>query len=286
MSNWPISAERGVRPWSWLLALGVHGLFIAVLVVGVSWQRRVVSTPLQAELWSELPAPATSNRVPPPSPNPEQPSAPPPTPAPAPPVPHPAEQPPLKPATTPPIKASPARTEAAPPAITQASKSDIALEKKQRQEQERAKLALKRQKELEEQLRQERAEAAQEKKQDDARRALNELRHEQQVQLAQAVQAAKAAQIDRYKLAIINKIKNNTEVPEGVPDGTTLDVDVTILPTGEVLTPIKIVQSSGNAQYDQAVIRGIMRSQPLPLPPDMALRRDFRTTHLQLRHEK
>lgn len=279
----PLSAERGVRPWSWLLALGVHGLFLAVLVVGVSWQRRVVSTPMQAELWSELPTPATSTHVPPPSPNPEPSEAAEPA---RPPSPAPPKVEPPQPAPTPAPKARPAPAAAPPAAASSALKAEIALEKKKRQELEQHKLALKRQKELEEQLRQERAEAAQEKKQDDARRAINEIRHERQVQLAQAVQAAKAAQIDRYKLAIINKIKNNTEVPEGVPNGTTLDVDLTILPTGEVLTPIKIVQSSGNAQYDQAVIRGIMRSQPLPLPPDMALRRDFRTTHLQLRHEK
>ncbi len=286
MSHYAISAERGVRSWAWFLAVGVHVLFIAVLVVGVSWQRRVVSTPLQAELWAELPVPATSNK-PQVEPNQTDSAPTPPQQVPTPPSPSPKRvREDSAPAAPTPAKATPARVEAAPMNNHQESQAEIALEKRKKQEQERQKLALKRQKEMEEQLRQERAEAVREKKQDDARRALSEIQHEKQVQLAQAVQAAKAAQIDRYKLAIINKIKNNTEVPEGVPDGTTLEVDVTILPTGEVLSPIKIVQSSGSAQYDQAVIRGIMRSQPLPLPPDMALRRDFRTTHLQLRHEK
>ncbi|NDU91248.1 MAG: TonB C-terminal domain-containing protein, partial [Ferrovum sp.] len=101
-----------------------------------------------------------------------------------------------------------------------------------------------------------------------------------------AAQDAKAALIDRYKLAIISKIRGNTEVPEGVPSGTTLEVDLTVLPTGEVMMPVKIVKSSGNAFYDQAVVRGIMRSQPLPLPTEPELRREFRVTHLQLKHEK
>ena len=92
--------------------------------------------------------------------------------------------------------------------------------------------------------------------------------------------------IDRYKLAIINKIRGNTEVPEGVENGTTLEVDLTVLPTGEGMMPVKIVRSSGNALYDQAVVRGIMRSQPLPLPAEPELRREFRVTHLQLKHEK
>ena len=46
--------------------------------------------------------------------------------------------------------------------------------------------------------------------------------------------------------------------------------DVTVLPTGEVLTARKR-KSSGNAAYDDAVERAITKSSPLPKPDDPAL---------------
>jgi len=41
--------------------------------------------------------------------------------------------------------------------------------------------------------------------------------------------------------------------------------DVTLLPTGEILTVVKR-KSSGNAGYDEAVERAILKSSPLPSP--------------------
>ena len=251
--NRPLSAARGVSPWAWVLAVSVHILFVMVLVFGVAWQHQVVA-PVEAELWSELPAPATVTKPPMPQP------APPPAPAPPPPAPAPVK----------PVQPAP------PPAP---SAADIALKKKQEKELEAKKQTQKRERAVADEIRQQRAEALKEQQQEEAQR-------KKAAQLAKAAQEAKAALIDRYKLAIINKIRGNTEVPEGVPSGTTLEVDLTVLPTGEVMMPVRIVKSSGNALYDQAVVRGIMRSQPLPLPAEPELRREFRMTHLQLKHEK
>ncbi len=155
------------------------------------------------------------------------------------------------------------------------SAADISLKKKK--EQERV---------LAEQIHQQRVEALKEQQQDNARRAEESERRNKAAQLAKVAQAGKASLIDQYKLAIINKIRGNTEVPDGVENGTTLELDLTVLPTGEVLLPVKIVKPSGNPLYDQAVVRGIIRSQPLPLPTEPELRREFRVTHLQLKHEK
>ena len=255
--NRPLSAARGVSPWAWALAITVHVLFVMVLVFGVAWQHQVVA-PVEAELWSELPAAATVTKPPVPQP----------APAPAPPPP-PAPPAPAQPVTPP-----------------TPSAADIALKKKKEKELEAQKQAQKRERAVAEQIRQQRAEAVKEQQQEDARRAQQEAQRKKAAQLAKAAQEAKAALIDRYKLAIINKIRGNTEVPEGVPSGTILEVDLTVLPTGEVMMPVKIVKSSGNTLYDQAVVRGIMRSQPLPLPTEPELRREFRVTHLQLKHEK
>ncbi len=261
-----LSAERGVRPWAWLLAIVVHLAFVAVLVFGVAWRHKVTA-PMQAELWDNLPAPATVTRPVPPTPAPP----PPPAPVKAP------EPPPVPKAQVPePVKTPPA--------------ADIGLKKKalekEKEAQARQQALKKHERELAEEIRQQRAAALKEEEQDEARREATEERRREAAEVAKKAQKAKAALIDRYKLAIINKIKLNTDVPLGVPDGLTLEVDLTVLPTGEILMPVKIVKPSGNAAYDQAVLRGIMRSQPLPLPPEPELRRDFRTTHLQLKHEK
>ena len=270
-----IDQERGVRLWAWILALLVHALFVAVLVLGVSWQRHPDPAPLVAELWSDIPKPATVTEVTPPQPvTPEPQAQPAPVPTLAPPRVEPAPAP--RPEPKPVLPATP-------------SAADIALKKKKEKAAQEAKRQAdqqKREKMLAEQLRQERQEALKEERNDAKLRADAEVRRRQAEQLAQNARAAQAAAVDRYKLAIINKIRGNTEVPEGVQAGLTLEVDVTILPDGGVLEPVRIVKSSGDPRYDQAVLRGILRSQPLPLPSDVALRQLFRVTHLQLHHEK
>jgi len=49
---------------------------------------------------------------------------------------------------------------------------------------------------------------------------------------------------------------------------------VRLLPTGEVLS-VKVTQSSGNPAYDEAVVRAIEKSSPLPLPDDREARAEF-----------
>lgn len=165
--------------------------------------------------------------------------------------------------------------------------ADIALKKKLEKEDKARKLAEQRKRELEQEARQMKADALREQLADEAAQsARDEARRDQAARLALKAHAAQAALIDRYKQAIIRKIRNNTQVPNGVPDGIALEVDLTVLPTGEVLMPVRIVKPSVSPAYDRAVIQGIMRSQPLPLPDDPDLRREFRTTHLQLKHEK
>ena len=58
-----------------------------------------------------------------------------------------------------------------------------------------------------------------------------------------------------------------------------------LLPGGEVLH-VKLRRGSGVAVYDSAVERAILRAQPLPLPPDPALFKDFRELNLKFRPEK
>jgi colicin import membrane protein len=60
---------------------------------------------------------------------------------------------------------------------------------------------------------------------------------------------------------------------------------VTLLPGGAVLKA-ELKKSSGNAAYDKAVERAILKSDPLPLPPDVQLFNRFRELDLLFKPEK
>ncbi len=64
-------------------------------------------------------------------------------------------------------------------------------------------------------------------------------------------------------------------MPPDVADDARAEFSVTVLPGGTVLDP-KLLKSSGNAAYDDAVERAILKSQPLPLPPDATMFSQFR----------
>ena len=71
------------------------------------------------------------------------------------------------------------------------------------------------------------------------------------------------------------KIRGNIILPQDLPGNPEAIFDVTLLPTGEVLT-VRKTKSSGHPGYDDAVDRAIMKSSPLPLPDDRSLfRRDL-----------
>jgi colicin import membrane protein len=58
-----------------------------------------------------------------------------------------------------------------------------------------------------------------------------------------------------------------------------------VLPDGNVLG-VKLKKPSGNPAYDNAVERAISRAQPLPMPPDPALLKDFRELNLKFRAQE
>jgi colicin import membrane protein len=60
---------------------------------------------------------------------------------------------------------------------------------------------------------------------------------------------------------------------------------VTLLPGGTVLTA-ELKKSSGNKAYNDAVERAILKSSPLPLPPDVQLFNRFRELDLTFKPDK
>jgi colicin import membrane protein len=104
---------------------------------------------------------------------------------------------------------------------------------------------------------------------------------QQQADLERAEQAAARGRVlNEYKTKIQNKITRNIVMPPGVPDDALAVFRVTLLPGGSILSAVK-QKSSGNAAYDNSVERAILKSDPLPLPPDPAMFKDFRVLRLE-----
>jgi colicin import membrane protein len=240
-----------------LLALGVHGLFGLLLFFTIHLQHNTPS-PYMAELWTgDLKDPA-----------PEQ-AAPAPTPKPVPPPPAPPK-----------IKTPPAPT---PPPAPQA---DIQLKKApakpqpETREERRKRLKQEAQNEQHDEDILKAAAAAKKNEQSKAQAQAQAAREQSQKQAS-----AQQSRLASFEDAIRTKIRGSTEVPLTVPAGLTLQVRISVLPDGSVVSS-RVVTSSGNRAYDEAVLKGIERAQPLPLPTDPELRQKFRDITLWFTHEK
>jgi len=271
----PFVSRPGSRLIAGALALGVHAVFVLLLVFGMSWQTQHPA-PVMVDLWEALPP------APPAAARPARPPAPAPVKAPE------------------PVKAAPAP----PPVVDEPpppKAPDIALEKKKAEaerlqklqamqlaeEKARAEAASKvQEKQLAEQKKRELLRQMEEE--DLTRRMAGEAAASQarQTQLAEAQarqaeaaaaskrQAEVAGVIGQYRDLISAKVRGNTRLPDNLTGNPQVRCLVRLLPTGEVQS-VRVTQSSGNAAYDEAVVRAIEKSSPLPLPNDRDARAAF-----------
>lgn len=233
-----------------LLAVGVHVLFGLFLFFTINLHHQTPS-PYMAELWTE-PVAETN-----PTPTPPVPVPPPPAAA---------------------VKTPPAPT---PPATPHA---DIQVKKAPTKPEPEPKKVQKKQKVDQNELHDEevlKAAAAAKKKADASKKAADTAARDQSQKQSQGQQSRTAS----YEDAIRIKIRGSTDVPLTVPSGVTLQVRISVLPDGSVVS-VRVVSSSGNHAYDEAVLAGIQRAQPLPLPGDAELRQKFRDLTLSFTHEK
>ena len=264
----PFVSRPAPRLVAGALALGVHALFVLLLVFGVSWQTQRPA-PVMVDLWEALPVVAPPAAVKPPPP-------------------------------PPPVKApEPAKAAPVPPAVVDEPPPprapDIALEKKKAETERLQKL--KAMQVAEEKVRAEAARAAHEKQlaeqkkrellrqmedEDLMRRmadeqAANEARLVKQAE-ARAVSGQRQAELARvvgqHRDLISAKVRGNTRLPDNLTGNPKVRCLVKLLPTGEVQS-VRVTQSSGNAEYDEAVVRAIWKSSPLPLPSDRDARAAF-----------
>jgi colicin import membrane protein len=83
--------------------------------------------------------------------------------------------------------------------------------------------------------------------------------------------AARARGLATYQARIRGKIRSNIVLPPGIVGNPKAVFKVIQLPTGDIVGDVRISQSSGNQALDEAVVRAIRKSSPLPLPDDRSL---------------
>lgn len=247
------------RVISGAFASTMHLLFIALLVFGVNWQKKAEPQVNIVDLWSpvaEAPKPAPVQPVPEPKPEPKVEPTPEPKPAP---------------------KVEPPKPVAKP----EVAKADIAFkdkekkEKEQRAEEEKKKAVEKKREE----------EAAAQKKQAAEAQRLQKEQAEAEAKVAAQAAAARASMLDKYRQGISDKIKKFIVQPANLKGTEEAEFDIVVLPDGNVLGA-KLKKPSGNAAYDSAVERAINRAQPLPLPPEPALAKEFRELNLKFKAQE
>ena len=234
----------------------MHLLFIALLVFGVNWQKKVEPQVNVVDLWSP-PSPTETKAVAPPPPAPEPP----------------------KPVVKPEPKVE--QTPPKPVAKPEAAKPDIALKEKEKIEKERR---VAEEKQKAEKKREVEAAAAQKSQQAEVQRLAKEQAEAQQAMASQAA-AARKNELDKYRKGISDKIKSRIVRPPNLQGNEESEFDIVVLPDGNVLG-VKLKKPSGNPAYDNAVERAISRAQPLPMPPDPALLKDFRELNLKFRAQE
>jgi len=255
-----------------LLALGVHALLVVALAVAVHWRSQTPQT-FSAELWSAAPqvaAPRAVESTPAPPP--------PPPPAPAPRVATPAPPP----AMDPQIAIEKARQEKAKAERLRAEREKAEREKQARAEKEQAER---------DKAERERQAAAKAKAEAQARREQQEQRDKQAEEQRLAKQREDnlkrmmgqagasgapgstgtalrdAAPSASYAGKLIARIKPNILFTDTVTGNPAADVEVRASPTGTILSR-RLVKSSGNKDWDDAVLRAIDRTAELPRDTD------------------
>ncbi len=276
---------------SGVLAVLVHLLAVMALTFGFQIQTQR-NEPVSAELWAALPPPPAAER-PPPKDEPVEPV----------PAPRPVPRPEPKPVPPPPEpKEAPAKAlpkvdielkakEAA--KAKQAEEDRRKLEEAKKREAEKAKAQAQAQAEAKAQAQAEakaqaQAEAKAQKEALAKQAEADRIRREQEELSRRAAEAAASAQaklLASHVDKIRGKVRRFIVEPPGVAPNATAEFDVVLIPGGDVLS-VKLRRSSGNALYDEAVERAIMRAQPLPIPPEPQLFPQFRTLLLQFRPQE
>ncbi len=291
-SPYPLPEPGGSWGLPTALALLVHALLVVALTWGVSW-KQTPEPVLDAELWSALPQVAAPAVVEPPTEAPTDPK-------PEPEAPEPEPEPEPKPAPPPPPPPPPPAAKAPSPAKPdivaqkkaqderkakeQAAKDKAAKDKAAKDLQAKKKLAedkakkdkLEKEKATKEKAAKEKAEkAAKAEAEADAKRREAQRKDQIDRMLGQAGgsgnsagnAAADSGPSASYAGRVAARIKPNVVLADPVVGNPRAEVEVRADADGKILSR-RLVKSSGNAAWDQAVLRAIDRTGTLPRDTD------------------
>ena len=236
-------AGRGV---GLVLAVLAHGLLLLALTLAVNW-RVSTPSPVEAELWAEVPRAAP--------------------PVPVEPRPPPVE--PLKPV----VKSPELRTEPKPSRAEQ--DAQIATEKAKR-EKEREEVEKKRNEEERkvadkkaEQERREKEAKETKQKEKDAQLAREEAQRQQNLarmmkDLNKQPPGPTSSDFGAdYAGQVQKRIRDNTDFPGNVEGNRAAEVEIRLTSDGRILGQ-RILKSSGNTAFDEAILRGVERAGSMP----------------------
>lgn len=285
------------------LAVLVHAVLIGALTWGVNWKNTADQPAVEAELWAAVPTQAAPRAVEPPPPPP-----PPPvqqvTPPPPPPPPVRAAEPPDTREADIAIEREKKRLEQEKKAREQQElrekrererkeeerRERLEQEKKERQQKEREKEKEQREKQLAEQKKAEQEKqkklAEDKRKADEAAKRKAEAEEKQLAKLrednmrriqgmAGATGGENATGKDKesrspsggYGGKVAAKVKPNIVYPDAISGNPRAEVEVRLSPDGTIVGK-RLVQSSGNKAWDDAVLRALDKTETLPRDVD------------------
>ena len=277
----PPREARSLRAFG--LAIVAHLLLLGALTWGVNWKRSDQATSFEAELWSSLPQQAAPRLVetapPPPAPV---------TPAPTPPAPKAPETPVTKAAPPPPDPDI---------ALEQEKKRKLLQKQKEAEAQkledrQKAELQAKKEKELQAKADLTKRKAADEAKAE-AKQDAKDLEKLQQSKLAEATKKQRDDAMKRmmgmagasggpeatgtaqassgpsasYAGKVRAKVKPNVIFTADIAGNPSAEVEVRTTPDGTIVSH-RLIKSSGNKAWDDAVMKAIVRTETMPRDVD------------------
>ena len=282
----PPREARSLRAFG--LAILAHLLLLAALTWGVNWKRSDQATSFEAELWSSLPQQAAPKLVetapPPPAPV---------TPAPTPPAPKAPETPVTK-AAPPPPDPDIALEQEKKRKLLQKQKEAEAKKLEERENRENAELQAKKEKELKAKEELTKRKAADEAKKAEAKKQdANDLEKLQQQKQAEAPKKQRDDAMKRmmgmagatggpeatgtaqtssgppasYAGKVSAKVKPNVIFTSDIAGNPSAEVEVRTTPDGTIISQ-RLIKSSGNKAWDDAVIKAIIRTETMPRDVD------------------
>lgn len=279
------------------LAIVAHLLLLAALTWGVHWDRNERELSAEAELWSAVPQEAAPKAVEPqPQPQPQPQPEPQPRPEPKPePKPEPRPEPPPAPRPDPQAKRD-AEIALEKQKKLEEDKRQAALEREREREKQRkeaeARKRERERKEAEARAREEerreqarlaaekkRKEAEERKKREEAQEKLTaQLRQEQMNRVqgmagatggatARGSAARSSGPSDSWAGRVRARVKPNIVFTDNLSGNPTAEVEVRLAPDGTIVGK-RLVKSSGDSGWDQAVLRALEKTEVLPRDVD------------------